>query len=135
MKTLPGSTIGEPTTRPSSTSAIETARGSAPERKTTCFPSGETSGVLQVPGTIRVGDRVVRRSTIASVKQKDGASGPLVFVTVRHEIGATGQAPAIVDEHDIAERGLQAPAVKAERQKAEPGIWRRTLKPDAGIAR
>jgi 3-methylfumaryl-CoA hydratase len=86
---------------------------------------------LSFPGTIRVGESIVRRSTIASVKQKDGASGPLVFVTVRHEIGAAGAPPAIVDEHDIVYRGLQAPAVKAERGKAEAGAWRRALRPDA----
>src|SRR5262249_54249942 len=78
-----------------------------------------------------VGDRITRRSTIASVKEKDGASGPLVFVSVRHEIGRAGEAAAIVDEHDIVYRGLQAPAVKAERRKAEPGAWRRTLRPAA----
>src|SRR5215475_9977148 len=32
---------------------------------------------LSFPGSIRVGDRVERKSTIASVKQKDGSAGPL----------------------------------------------------------
>ena len=50
---------------------------------------------------------------------------------MRHEIGVAGGPPAIVDEHDIVYRGLQSPAVKAERQKAEAGSWRRTLVPDA----
>lgn len=85
---------------------------------------------LRFPGSIRVGDRITRRSTIASVKQKEGASGPLVFVSVRHEIGRDGEAAAIVDEHDIVYRRLEAPAVKTERRKAEPGAWRRTLVPD-----
>jgi 3-methylfumaryl-CoA hydratase len=85
---------------------------------------------LSFPGSIRVGDRIVRRSTIASVIQKEGASGPLVFVGVRHEIGLAGEAAAIIDEHDIVYRGLEAPAVKAERRKTEPGAWRHTLRPD-----
>ena len=85
---------------------------------------------LTFPGSIRVGDRIARRSTIASVTQKEGASGPLLFVGVRHEIGCAGEAAAIVDEHDIVYRGLEAPAVKTERRKAEPGAWRRTLGPD-----
>ena len=85
---------------------------------------------LSFPGIIRVGDRVVRRSIIASVKRKDGASGPLVFVTVRHEIGRLDEPAAIIDEHDIVYRGLQAPAMKAERQTVETGEWRRTLVPD-----
>jgi 3-methylfumaryl-CoA hydratase len=86
---------------------------------------------LSFPGAIRVGDRGVRRSTITSIKHKDGASGPLIFVTVRHEIGRPSQAPAIIDEHDIVYRGLQAPAVKPDRQKVKPGRWRRTVVPDA----
>jgi 3-methylfumaryl-CoA hydratase len=65
------------------------------------------------------------------VKRKDGASGPLVFVTVRHEIGEQGGAAAVIDEHDIVYRGLEAPAVKPSPQKAEAGEWRRELVPDA----
>jgi 3-methylfumaryl-CoA hydratase len=85
---------------------------------------------ISFPGDIRVGDPIVRRSTIKSVTTKEGASGPLVFVTVRHEIGREEEPAAIVDEHDIVYRGLEAPAVKASR-KAEPGQWRRELAPDA----
>lgn len=85
---------------------------------------------LSFPGTIGVGDHVVRRSTIASVKRKQGASGPLAFVTVRHEVSASGGPVAIVDEHDIVYRGLEAPAAK-QAEKVEPGAWRRTLVPDA----
>ena len=84
---------------------------------------------LAFPGDIRVGDTIVRRSTIQSVKRKNGASGPLVFVTVRHEIGKPGETAAIVDEHDIVYRGLATPAVKPSPQKAEAGKWRRTLVP------
>ena len=86
---------------------------------------------IAFPGEIRVGDAIVRRSVIQSVTSKDGASGPLVFVTVRHEIGRDGEAAAIVDEHDIVYRGLEAPAAKASPKKAEPGAWRRELVPDA----
>jgi 3-methylfumaryl-CoA hydratase len=80
---------------------------------------------------VRVGDRLKRRSVIQSIKRKDGASGPLVFVTVRHEIGRAGRPAAIVDEHDIVYRGLQAPAVKPSPQEAGIGAWRRELVPDA----
>ena len=86
---------------------------------------------LAFPGEIRVGDPIVRHSIIQSVKRKDGASGPLVFVTVRHEIGKPGGAAAIIDEHDIVYRGLEAPAVKPSPQNAEVGGWRRELVPDA----
>jgi len=86
---------------------------------------------IAFPGDIRVGDRIGKRSTIASVKEKTGASGPLVFVTVRHEIGRDGEAPAIIDEHDIVYRGIEGAAVKRTGEKAEPGRWRRTIVPDS----
>src|SRR5436305_10433064 len=44
---------------------------------------------------LRVGDALTRTSTIEGVEAKEGRSGPLVFVRVRHEIrvdGATGPA-------------------------------------------
>ncbi len=84
---------------------------------------------VSLSGDLRVGDAVYRRSTIASVSRKEGKSGPLVFVTVRHEIGRSGDPPAIIDEHDIVYRGPEG----AERppEKAAVGSWRRTLVPDA----
>jgi 3-methylfumaryl-CoA hydratase len=85
---------------------------------------------LSFPGKIRVGDAIVRRSTIASVTRKEGASGPLVFVTVRHEVGRESEPAAIIDEHDIVYRGLQAPAAKPSAT-TEHGEWRRNLVPDA----
>ncbi len=85
---------------------------------------------LAFPAGIRVGDHAVRRSTIASVKRKDGASGPLAFVTVRHEISAEDGPASIVDEHDIVYRGLQTVAARPAEQ-AGTAAWRRTLVPDA----
>jgi 3-methylfumaryl-CoA hydratase len=84
---------------------------------------------VSFPGDIRVGDAVYRRSTIISVTRKDGKSGPLVFVTVKHEIGRTGDPPAIIDEHDIVYRGPEGAGGAPE--KAAKGSWRRTLVPDA----
>jgi len=86
---------------------------------------------IAFPGSIRVGDAVVRRSTIKSVISKEGSNGALVFVTVRHEIGRDGETAAIIDEHDMVFRGLEAPAVKAAPKMPEPGTWRRELVPDA----
>ena len=56
-----------------------------------------------------------RRSTIASVKAHNGRSGPLVFVTVNHEI-AVGATTAIVEDQDIVYR---APATG--ESSAPPG--------------
>jgi 3-methylfumaryl-CoA hydratase len=86
---------------------------------------------IAFPGDIRVGMALARRSTIASVDRKQGAAGPLVFVTVRHEIGEPGGPALIVDEHDIVYRGLGGPAVKAASGAPLAGDWRRDLVPDA----
>ena len=86
---------------------------------------------IAFPGEIRVGMRLVRRSTIASVERKQGKAGSLVFVTVLHEIGEADGAPLVIDEHDIVYRGLGGPAVKAAADAGPPGEWRRSLVPDA----
>ena len=44
-----------------------------------------------------------RRSTIRSIKEKSGATGKLVFVTVQHEISADG-TPIVSEEQDIVYR-------------------------------
>ena len=42
-------------------------------------------GRFEFRSPIRVGDEIVRTSTIDNVASKVGRTGPLVFVTVRHE--------------------------------------------------
>jgi 3-methylfumaryl-CoA hydratase len=78
---------------------------------------------------IAVGERIRRVSRIASVTAKEGRSGPLVFVTVRHEVSGPG-GPAIVDEHDIVYRSAEgaavAPAVAAPAGEA----FSREVRPD-----
>jgi 3-methylfumaryl-CoA hydratase len=86
---------------------------------------------ITFPGDLRVGDAIVRRSVIAAIRAKAGKASPLVFVTVRHEIGRLGEPPAIVDEHDIVYRGLEAAPAGAKPETVPAGAWRRTLVPDA----
>ena len=58
---------------------------------------------VRFPRPLPIGEKAERVSTIASVTPKQGRAGPLIFVTVRHEIaGADGLA--IVDEYDIVYR-------------------------------
>lgn len=75
-----------------------------------------------------VGSDVTRVSRIIDVKTKEGRSGALVFVTVRHEISDAGGV-AIADEHDIVYRGE---ARGAPAPVAPPGqaAWRREIRPD-----
>jgi 3-methylfumaryl-CoA hydratase len=80
---------------------------------------------------IRVGDELRRTSKIAAVRPKTGASGDMVFVTVRHEVSRAGETPSLIDEHDIVYRSLAGPAATATPRQVEPGPRRRTLTPDA----
>ncbi len=82
---------------------------------------------------IRIGDRVARTSTIADVTQKDGRSGRLVFVKVRHELRCNGAAdPALVEFHDIVYREAKGPADVEPPPVAAPAAaaWQRTVVPD-----
>jgi 3-methylfumaryl-CoA hydratase len=92
-------------------------------------------GRLQFHRDVPVGAAVTRRSTILSVTAKQGASGPLAFVTVRHEISHAGQL-AITEEHDIVYRdmpagtdGLTAKPAPGKPAPADPA-WRRAVTPD-----
>ena len=49
---------------------------------------------------LRVGQRAKKTSTIQSIEEKDGRAGPMVFVTVVHEISANG-ALIMREEQDI----------------------------------
>jgi 3-methylfumaryl-CoA hydratase len=82
---------------------------------------------------LRVGEAVRRTSTIADITHKEGRTGPLVFVLVRHEIaGEGGGGPALVEEHDIVYREAPAPgeAAPAPRPASTEAAWRRDIVPD-----
>ncbi len=80
---------------------------------------------------LQVGDELTRRSEIVSVDAKHGRSGPLVFVTVRHEItGARGLA--LTEEHDIVYRDAPQPAAPQAAPQPAPADadFGRTIVPD-----
>ncbi len=80
---------------------------------------------------IRAGQNISRTSTIAEVRQKDGRTGPLVFVKVRHDIRAEGQL-AIEEFHDIVYRDLPQPGEPAAASQPTPtnASWVREIRPD-----
>jgi 3-methylfumaryl-CoA hydratase len=79
---------------------------------------------------LEVGAAIGQRSRIATVAPKEGRSGPLVFVTVRHEVSDAGGL-VISDEHDIVYRGEGAPGPAAPAPPAPSGeTWRREIRPD-----
>jgi len=82
---------------------------------------------------IRVGDAVVRTSTIADVTVKAGRSGQLVFVKVRHDVHCNAAAEAaLVEFHDIVYREAQRADDVAPAPEAAPAAapWQREITPD-----
>lgn len=82
---------------------------------------------------LRVGERVARTSTIASVTRKDGRTGPLVFVKVQHELRADGEAEAaLVEFHDIVYREAKQPGDAEPPPVPAPAAapWQRRVVPD-----
>jgi 3-methylfumaryl-CoA hydratase len=75
-------------------------------------------GTLNLLSPLRSGDRVERRSTIVSIEEKEGRTGRLCFVTVRHDI-ATDRGPAIQETQSIVYREAASPSA-ATRGPAEP---------------
>jgi len=83
---------------------------------------------------LRVGDDVTRLSTIEDVTSKQGRSGKLVFVKLRHALHCNGAtAPALLEWHDIVYREARKPGdTEAAPQAAPTGApWQRELTPDA----
>ena len=80
---------------------------------------------------LRAGQSLQRLSRIDDVRVKEGRTGPLVFVKVRHEIRGDGEL-AIVDEHSIVYRDLPAPGEHAPAYAAAPedAAWSRRIVPD-----
>ena len=80
---------------------------------------------------LRVGEAIRRTSTIADVSHKEGRTGPLIFVLVRHDIAGEGGL-ALIEEHDIVYREAPAPNEAAAAPRPAPAqvAWRRDIIPD-----
>jgi 3-methylfumaryl-CoA hydratase len=80
---------------------------------------------------LRIGDTITRRSRVVDVAVKDGRTGPLVFVLVRHEI-SNGDGLALVEEHDIVYRDKARPSATAPpaRYASEEPTWRQEIRVD-----
>jgi 3-methylfumaryl-CoA hydratase len=82
---------------------------------------------------VRVGDSVARTSTINAVTTKEGRTGTLVFVKVRHELRCNGAAdPSLIEFHDIVYRDArQQGDVDPPPVPAPSGApWQREIVPD-----
>ena len=88
---------------------------------------------FQFHAPLRVGDSVTRTSTIQSVSEKSGRTGPLVFVKVRHEVRRRGEAAvALTEFHDIVYREAPKPADVAPAPQPAPASsrWEKKWVPD-----
>ena len=88
-------------------------------------------GRLTFTAPLALGQPATRTSRILDVSAKDGATGQLAFVTVRHEIAQDGRI-AVTEEHDIVYRGLPQPGAAAPAGKPAPAesAWSREITPD-----
>ena len=79
---------------------------------------------------LRIGDLVERRSTINSVRLKQGKTGRLCFVTVRHDYRVAG-AHRMAEEHDIVYREDPQPGAPSPVPPDAPGeaMWTHTIEP------
>ena len=75
-------------------------------------------GALEFHAPLHVGAEISRHSTIATIAQKDGAAGPMVFVTVTHEL-REGDRLAIRETQDIVYLDIPA-EFSPPRQKPTP---------------
>ena len=83
-------------------------------------------GRLEFHHPLTVGDEITRASRIIDVSGKEGRSGSLVFVTVRHEF-ATGRGIALTEEHDIVYRENPRPGAPVSKPQMAPAgetFWR-----------
>lgn len=88
-------------------------------------------GRIEFRQPLRIGDRARRDSTIVNAEHKQGRTGDLVFVTVRHEVKVEDTV-AVSEEHDIVYREAAQPGDKPVAGKPAPAgaAWQRALTGD-----
>ncbi|SHI14998.1 FAS1-like dehydratase domain-containing protein [Pollutimonas bauzanensis] len=86
-------------------------------------------GRLEFRHPLRVGTPGKRASTIAAVKEKEGRSGKLLFVTVKHEYSQDGVS-CIAEEQDIVYREPSPPKLEGSTP-APRAQWSETVAPSS----
>lgn len=89
-------------------------------------------GRVEFLAPIAVGAALTRVTTIAAIRAKRGASGNLLFVTLRHDIAADG-IPAIREEQDLVYRAPAAASTASpvlSPVEPEPAAAVRRVAPD-----
>ena len=78
---------------------------------------------------LKIGERAVRRSSIAAVSEKSGKSGRLVFVRVNHLI-EDAEGLALSEEQDLVYREPSQGPAPAAPPAPQGGQWADTIRPD-----
>lgn len=88
-------------------------------------------GRLHFLRLLRVGETYTRTSRIVDVRHRQGRSGKLVFVLVRHEIG-NAEGMAITEEQDLVYRANagSGDSPPPPRPAPEGAQWERVIHPD-----
>ncbi len=86
---------------------------------------------LEFQRPLQVGSLISRTSRIAQVNLKEGRTGPLVFVKVRHEV-SDERGLALVEDQDIVYRDHPRPGDPSPAPQPAPAdaTWTREIRPD-----
>ena len=89
-------------------------------------------GRIEFRRPLRVGDDIRRESKVLSIVPKQGRSGSLVFVTVRHSVSTRGEL-AVIEDHDIVFRDVARPGEPPAQTRSAPrdARWRREIVADS----
>lgn len=84
-------------------------------------------GDLTFPGSLAVGEKLLRTSRVSSVETKTGKTGPLVFVTVEHSIVGSDGGDGVEEIQTLVYRhsngGGRVPRASSEGPDADSDTW------------
>lgn len=91
-------------------------------------------GRIEFARPLRVGSKVRRRSTVQSIYQRVGKSGPLVFVVLRHEI-SDEHGIAVVEEQEMLHRdpSLSPPSGLSRAEAPVDADWSESFLPTVSL--
>lgn len=72
---------------------------------------------------LRIGDEIVRTSEITNLRQVEGKSGVLAFVTVRHMLNGEDGQMALIEEQDVVYREEVAKGASREVPPHDTAEW------------
>lgn len=92
------------------------------------------SGGLKVEAPLRIGEAARKVSVVQAVELKEGKSGPLVFVTLRHEFHQAGRL-CLSETQSLVYREAPVAAAPLPAGLADPGRadWSQALTPDPAL--